>query len=108
MTEMEPREDGIDSLLRRCMAAPVPSLPPDFERRLMRELSRSSQPLDRYRRILFTGYGLTSVVTSALVMRGHGIDWGAISVMIIGPLALVVGALRARKATYTRMGQGAR
>ena len=107
MSEMEPREAGIDSLLRRSMAAPVPSLPPDFDQRLMREVGRRSQPLDRYRRILLAGYGLTSVVTSALIMRGHGLDWGAIAVMIIGPLALVVGARWARRATYTTMGHGA-
>ena len=89
---MEPREAGIDSLLRRSMAAPVPRLPSDFDQRLMREVGRGSQPLDRYRRILLAGYGLTSVLASALVMRGHGLNWGAIAVMILGPLAFVVGA----------------
>src|ERR1035438_8793379 len=69
---MEPREAGIDSLLRRSMAAPVPSLPPDFDQRLMREVRRSSQPLDRYRRILLTGYGLTSVMRAAFKAMGDG------------------------------------
>jgi hypothetical protein len=41
---MEPREAEIDRLLRRSMSAPIPSLPPDFDQRLMRELSRGSQP----------------------------------------------------------------
>ncbi len=107
MSEMEPREAGIDSLLRRSLTAPVPSLPPDFVQRLMREVGRSAQPLDRYRRIILTGYGLTSVVTSALVMRGHGLDWGAIAVMIIGPLAVVVTVRSARRATYPTVGTGA-
>jgi hypothetical protein len=98
---MEPREAGIDSLLRRSMAAPVPSLPPDFDQRLMREVRRSSQPLDRYRRILLTGYGLTSVVASAVVMRGQGLDWGAIAGMILAPLALVAAARSAWRATHT-------
>lgn len=89
MSEIEPREAGIDRLLRRSMAAPVPSLPSDFDQRLMREVSRSSQTLDRYRRILLAGYGLTSVLASSVVMRGHGINWGAIAVMIVGPLGLV-------------------
>ena len=108
MSEMEPREGEIDSLLRRSMAAPVPSLPLDFDQRVMREVGRSSQPLDRYRRILLTGYGITSVVVSALVMRGHGLDWGAIAVTIIGPLALALAAGWARRATYTTMGHGAK
>ena len=75
------------------------AFPPDFDRRSLRELGRSSQPL-RSRRILLTGYGLTSVVTSALVMRGHGLDWRAIAVMIIGPLALVAAAHWVRRANY--------
>ena len=97
MTEMEPREAEIDSLLRRSMSGPVPSLPRDFDQRLLSEVRRSSQPLDRYRRILLTGYGLMSVLTSAVVMRGQGLDWAAISVMILGPLALVGAACWVRR-----------
>jgi hypothetical protein len=102
MTEMEPRETEttreakMDLLLRRSLAAPVPSLPPDFDERLMREVRRSSQPLDRYPRLLLIGYGLTSVVVSAVVMRGQGLDWGTISVMTMGPLVLVAAARWAR------------
>ncbi len=108
MNEMEPREAEIDGLLRRSLAAPIPSLPPDFDQRLMREMRRSSQPLDRYSRVLLCGYGAMSVVVSAVVMRGQGLDWGIISVMILGPLALVPAALWARRATHTTMGQGAK
>ena len=107
MTEMEPREAEIDNLLWRSIAAPVPGLPPDFKERLMREVRRGSQPLDRYRRILLTGYGLTSIVTSAVVMRGQGLGWGAISVLILVPVGLVAAAVRARRATPATMGHGA-
>jgi hypothetical protein len=106
MSDIGAREAKMDSLLRRCMAAPVPSLPPDFDQRLMSEVLRSSQPLDRSRRILLTGYGLTSVVASAVVMRGQGLDWGVISVMTLGPLALVAAARWAWHAAYTPMGHG--
>jgi len=110
VTEMEPREAGIDRLLRRSLAAPLPSLPPDFDQRLMRELMRElrrgSQVRDRYGRILFTGYGLTSVVTCAVVMRGQGLDWGAISVMILGPLVLVAAAGWARQSRNRRFRPG--
>ena len=92
MIEMDPREAGIDGLLRRSLAAPVPSLPPDFDQRLMREVRRGSQPLDRYGRILLTAYGLISVITCGVVMRGQGLGWGAIAVTILGPLALVAAA----------------
>jgi hypothetical protein len=91
----------MDDLLRRSLAAPVPSLPPDFDQRLLREVGRSSQPLDRYGRILLIGYGLTSAVACALVMRGHGLDWGAIAGTIMGTLALVGVAGWARRASFT-------
>ena len=93
MTDMENREAGIDRLLRRSMDTPVPSLPPDFDKRLIRELGQSSQPLGGSRRILLACYGLLSVMTSAVVMRSEGLGWSAVAVMILGPLALV-GTLR--------------
>jgi hypothetical protein len=108
VTEMEPREAGIDSLLRRSMAAPVPSISTAFDQRLMRELRQNSQVLGRYRRILLTGYGLVAVVTSAVVMRGQGLGWGPIAVMILGPLALVATLPWARRATHTTLRHGAR
>ena len=108
MTEMEPREAAIDRLLRRSMAGHAPNLPPDFDQRLMREVRRSSQPLDRYRRILLTGYGLLSVVVSAVVMRGQGLDWGVIAGMIIAPLALVAAARSAWRANRTTTRHGAK
>jgi hypothetical protein len=99
VTEMEPREAGIDSLLRRSMAAPVPNLPPDFDQRLLRELRRGPRVLDRRHRILLAGYGLISVATSAVVMRGQGLEWGTIAVMIAGPLALVAAVPWVRATT---------
>jgi hypothetical protein len=103
VTEMEPHEGEIDNLLRRSMAAPVPSLSPDFDERLLREVRGGSKPLDRYRLILLTGYGLASIVTSAVVMRGQGLDWATISVTILGPLALVAAVRWARRTSYTTM-----
>jgi hypothetical protein len=100
---MEPREADIDSLLRRSMAAPIPSLPPDFDQRLLREVRRTGPLLDRYRQILIAGYGLTSVVASAVVMRGQGLDWGAIAVMILGPLVLVATVSWSLRATHRKM-----
>lgn len=94
---MEPREEGIDRLLRRSMAGPLPSLPPDFDQRVVREMRRRAQPLDRYGRILLAGYGLVAAVVSAVVMRSQGLDWGTTAGMILAPL-LVVG-LWGRRAT---------
>jgi hypothetical protein len=97
---MEPRETGIDNLLRRSMAAPVPSLSQDFDQRLMRRLRPGPQPRDRYRRILIAGYGLTSVVACAVVMRGQGIGWGPTAVMTLAPLVLVAVVPWVRRMTH--------
>lgn len=92
MTEMDPLQAAMDNLLRRSMAAPTPRLSPDFDQRVMRELQRGSGPSYPYRRILLTGYGLTSVVASVVVMRGQGLNWVAASLSILAPLALVAAA----------------
>jgi len=47
------------------------------------------------------GYGLTSVVTSAVVMRGQGLNWGPIAVMIVAPLVLLAAARWAHRSTDT-------
>ncbi len=103
MTEMERREAGIDSLLRSSMAAPVPTLSPDFEQRVIRGLRPGSRALGRNRRILLACYGLLSVVTSAVVMRGEGLDWAAIDVMILAPLALAGIVSWASRSTHATM-----
>ena len=97
MSEMEPREAEIDSLLRRSMAAPVPRLPPDFDQVLSREVRRRSQGPQRYGRILLAGYAVMSVAASIVVMRGQGLGWGVIAVMTLGPLALVEAARRLQR-----------
>ena len=100
MTEMEPHDIQIDTLLRSSMAAPIPGLPSDFDQRLMRELHRTSQPLDRYRWILLTGYGLTSAVASAVVMHSQRLSWGTVAVMLVGSFALAATAPWTRRAIH--------
>src|SRR5579871_3294531 len=80
---MEPREDGIDGLLRRSLGAPQPNLSPDFDRRVMRKLYEPSPLRERYRWTLLAGYGLTSVLTCTVLMRDEGLNWGAIAVMML-------------------------
>jgi hypothetical protein len=108
VTEMDPRQVAIDNLLRRSMASPLPSLPQDFDQRIMSELRRDSEPSDRYRRMLLTGYGLTSVVASVVVMRGQGLHWGAISLLLLAPPALVAAADWARRVTLPSMIHGSK
>jgi hypothetical protein len=89
---MDWRESEIDNLLRRSMSAPVPRLSPGFDERLLREVRRSWQPLNRSGRILLAGYGVLSAAVSVVVMRGQGLAWAGIAVMTLGPLALVAVA----------------
>jgi hypothetical protein len=94
---MEPHEDEMDILLRRSMAAPIPALPPNFDRRVMRAVHRKHQSLNRYSWMLLTGYGIVSAVTSAVVMRGAGLNWLGIG-GTLGPVTLVVAAYLAWQA----------
>jgi hypothetical protein len=89
MKEMEPWEEEIDGLLRRSMASAAPELSPNFERNLISQLDQASEQLDKYRRLLITGYVLVSVLACVVIMRGEGLDWLAIGALFLGPLALV-------------------
>jgi hypothetical protein len=89
MKEMEPWEEEIDGLLRRSMASAAPELSPNFERNLISQLDQASEQLDKYRRLLITGYVLVSVVACVVIMRGEGLDWPAIGALVLGALALV-------------------
>jgi hypothetical protein len=97
ISEMEPREAEIDSLLRRSMAAPVPRLPPDFDQVLSREVRRRSQGPRRFGQILLAGYGVMSIAASIVVMRGQGLGWGVIAATTLGPLVLLEAARRLRR-----------
>ena len=99
MTEMDPRDRGMDRLLRRSLGAPIPSLPAAFDQRIIRELRRRPRGLNRYSTAMLAGYGLVSAVTSATIMRGQGLEWGVIALMILAPLAMVAAVPLARRAT---------
>jgi hypothetical protein len=105
VTEIERRDSGmyeakIDGLLRQSMSAAMPSLPADFDQRVMREVRRSSAGLDLFGRIVLGGYGLLSVAVCAAVMRGQGLEWGPIAGMILGPLAVVAVVPWVRRAGH--------
>jgi hypothetical protein len=103
---MEPREAEIDRLLRRSMAAPVPSLTQDFDRRLMRRVRRSSESLDRYRQIMFAGYVLISVLVSVVIMRSQGLGWGPIAGLVLAPLVVVAATRSTRRTTVVTVRHG--
>lgn len=97
MSDLDPREAEMDGLLRRSMAVPVPRLSQDFHQALSRKLRRRSEPPHPLGPILLAGYGFVSLVTSIVVMRGQGLDWVAIAVMTLGPLAVLELSRRLRR-----------
>jgi hypothetical protein len=103
VTDKDPSQSGIDALLRRSMAAPVPNLPPDFVQRLTSKPPHSLQVLDRYRRALLIGYCLVSVLACTVVMRGQGLNWGTLAATILGPLALLATLSCVRRAAHPKI-----
>ena len=96
MSEIDPKQTMMDALLRRSMAAPVPSLSSDFDQRLSRRLNRTSPSLARYRRILLSGYGIISIFVSTAVMRSQRLGWEVIALTVITPLAFLATVRWAR------------
>jgi hypothetical protein len=95
---MEPRQDEMDRLLRRSMATSVPSLPSDFDQRLMRQILPGSRKINRHRQIMLGGYGLVSIAVSVVLMHGQGLGWGVIAGLILAPLALIAAVRLADQA----------
>jgi hypothetical protein len=101
MNEAGSQQTVMDDVLRRSMSARVPGLAPEFDQRVMRELRRGSGPADRYRRILLAGYGLTSAVASAVVMRGQGLNWSAVVGLILASFLSIAIAGWTRRLSRT-------
>jgi hypothetical protein len=87
----------MDRLLRTSLAAPIPTLPPNFDQRVLREVNRSAQPLNPYARNLLVAYAVVSVIASAVVMRGQGLAWNGVALTTFAPLALVATVAWKRK-----------
>lgn len=89
MSDMDPRQEGIDRLLRSSLGGQAPSLAPDFDRQIARTLKRRADGLDRRGWMFLAGYGVLSAGTSAVVMHAQGLDWHTTAGIIAASLALV-------------------
>jgi hypothetical protein len=87
----------MDRFLLRSMKAPVPALPSNFDKRVLRAVNRNSGLVERYRWILFTAYAIVSALTSLLIMHGAGLDWSPI-IGILAPVTLISAIFSAWKA----------
>jgi hypothetical protein len=93
VSDMDPRQEGIDRLLRSSLGGQAPSLSPDFDRRVAQTLKRRSDGLDRRGWMFLAGYGGVSVATSAVVMHGQGLGWEIVAGLIGASLTfMMVGA----------------
>jgi hypothetical protein len=99
-TELDHLQVRIDLLLRHTMAAPIPTLPSNFDQYLMRSVRRASGA-NLYHRNLLAIYTLFSVAVCAALMRGQGLGWVATVAMILVPLALVTAVSHLRNAMKT-------
>ena len=98
MTEMEPQQDTMDRFLRRSMTAPIPSLPSNFDQRVLREARRRADPRDPQRNLVLAGYGVVSAVACVIILHGQGLGWGATMGMTLAPMAVVAAVLAVRRA----------
>lgn len=94
MPETDPRQAAMDDVLRRSMAAPVPSLSAGFHPRLAQALRRRSEPSPRLARLLLGAYGAVSTLVSVIVMRDQGLGSDVVAGALVGAL-LLLGGIRA-------------
>lgn len=101
MPELEPNDRAMDGLLRQSLAAPVPQLPANFAARVQRDIQGQKAGLGAFPRRLLSAYGVMATVTSAVVMRNQGLGWGAIGLLLLGPVAMA--ALVARRGRWDKV-----
>jgi len=87
-----------ETQLRQSLAAPVPSLSPDFNQKLAERLNRNLQ----VQRRVMAGYGCTAVLTCIVAMHAQGLDWTPISFSIGAALVIAVGAAKTNVASASR------
>lgn len=87
-------QEGMDRLLSQSLSAPVPTLSPDFDRRVMKRV--------RPRRLSWPGvltlalYATFALASSIVAMRLTGIGWATIAASIVVPVIVVAALFRDR------------
>jgi hypothetical protein len=102
VTEIKSHDAEMDRLLLQSMGAPVPALPSNFDRRVLREVNRNSDLVERYRWMLLTAYAAVSALTSLVIMRDAGLGWLPI-IGILAPVTLISAAFPAWKTKPARI-----
>jgi hypothetical protein len=88
-----PDSEKLDQRLRQSLATPAaPTLSPEFDQRLARQLA--PRRLSARSRSVLLGYFLVGIALSLGAMHGAGMDLRLSCAVTIGPLVLVVPLLR--------------
>lgn len=87
-------QEGMDRLLRQALSAPMPSVSPGFDRRVMR--ATRPRRLERTGVLVMTAYAGVAVVVSVWAMRGADIGWGLMAAALLVPLVAAVAGVRSR------------
>ena len=89
-------QEKMDEMLREAMGAlPTPSLPADFDKRVMKGVR--PRRLDVRGRWAMGGYVVVALVLAIWTMREGGMDWGVIAIAVIAPLGLALGVQRRQR-----------
>ena len=85
-------QDQMDQWLARSMSAPVPTLSPDFDRRLTQALK--PRRLNSQGRVVLALYALVATLASVWTMRAASIEWTWVVAAIVVPMAVVALVFR--------------
>ena len=85
-------QDGMDRLLSQSLSAPVPTLSPDFDRRVLRQARprRLSRPSIR----ALACYAAFALAISIWTMRWADIEWPLVAASAVVPVVVVATAFR--------------
>lgn len=91
----------MDRLLSQALSAPVPSLSPDFDRRLARQLRPTR--ISRAGRLVLALYAVFAIAVSVWMMREASIGWNLVAAATLVP-AVIVGVVFRRYARPLSVG----
>ena len=92
--------DPMEQLLAQAMSAPVPTLSPDFDRRVLRLVK--PRRLSRPGRFTLVVYSAVALIVSVWNMRQSDMDWMVIAVAVMAPIVVVAIAFRRDLAAAAR------
>ena len=85
-------QERMDRLLSQAMSAPVPTLSPDFDRRVLKHVQK--RRLSKPGMLALVLYAAFAIVISVWTMREAAIGWNLIAASALVPLVVVAALFR--------------